>query len=209
MARNSKKKKPARTSLEKLSVAQKVVIYLAIPLLLAAGKSQRLSLFIPAIVLGVVAVLLWLARRLYERNLYKKAMHLAEQGEHMASLGLLIMAEEAWVPNELHDTPRTLRKDFRRLAMIIAAIQAEVHKLGGELDTEELMKVVLRYVDVCSNKKNMAFGTNSLKASANRELMQLGEIFLGLRARFRAAYQEFYEASDRRPASGLYTHVGP
>jgi len=189
----SKRENLVRVGIEKLPVVQNVVILIAVPFLVVAGKSRRLSLIIPAMALGMFAVLLWSARRFYEGNLYKKAMHLVEQGQHMAALRLLIMAEEAWVFNAIHYTPKNVRKDFRRLAMIIAAIQTEVHKLGGELDAEELMGVVSRYIDVCSKKKNVVFGTNSLKASADRELAQLGEILPGLRGRFRVACQEFYE----------------
>lgn len=76
--------------LGKLSGVQRIVTTLAFTLLILYGLTKKPYLFTPAIVFGILAVLLWLARRLYEGDLFKKAMRLAEGGEHREALSLLM-----------------------------------------------------------------------------------------------------------------------
>ncbi len=177
-----------------LSAAQKVVTPLAVTLLILYGKTEKPFLLIPALVLGALAVALWLTRRLYEGDLYKKAMRLADDGKHLEALGLLIRAEEAWALNEAHSTPKTIANDFRHLTEIVTAIQSQVHTLGGNLDIERMTKAIGVYVAVYSNKKNLVFGTHRLKASAEAEIMSVNAVFPALRGQLRATCQELYKA---------------
>lgn len=189
-----------KIGLEKLSVVQKVVTPLAVTLLILFGLTRKSYLFIPAMALGILAVLLWFARRRYEGNLYRRAMQHAEVGEHMSALGLLIMAEEAWALNEAHSTPKTIAKDFQRLAAIVAATQGQMRQLGGELNTEKIERAIEVYVDVYSNKKNFVFGTHRLKADAKQDIEKANEVFPYLRAQFRETCQEIYRMLGRRVA---------
>jgi len=185
--------------LKKFSVVQQITTVLAVVLLLSYGKTRNFSLFIPGMVLGILAVLLWLGRRIYEGDLYKKAMHLAEKGEHLEALSLLARAEEAWSINEAHCTPKTMTRDFRRLAVIVAAAQEQALELGRGLDTEELSTVIAVYVGVYSNRKSFIFGTHSLKAGAAAEIRSVSQKLPVLRGRFRATCQEYCKSLVSRP----------
>jgi hypothetical protein len=183
-----------RADVKKYSVAQRIVTTAAVVLLIACYKVQRLALFIPAIGVGVLAVLLWLFRRVYEGNLYKKAMQAAEQGRHLEAIGLLVMAEEAWALNQAHSTPKTITRDFRRLATIVSALQSQARTLGEELDTQEIEKAIAGYVNVYSNRKNFVFGTHNLKASPKAEVKRIEAVFPALRNQFQETCREFYKA---------------
>jgi hypothetical protein len=178
--------------LEKPSGVQ-ILATLAYALLLRYALTSRPDLFVPAIVLGVVAVLIWLAKRLYEGDLFKKAMRLAEKDDHVGALGLLIRAEAAWDLNHAHRTPKTIANSFRRLAGIVTAIQGQVQKLGGTLDAEEMAKAIAVYVNVYSNKKNLVFGTHMLKKGPKSEIKRADQVFPILRGRFRATCQQLYK----------------
>jgi hypothetical protein len=191
-----------KINLDKLTVAQKVVTPLAFTLLISYGTTRKPFLFIPAIALGVLAVLLWLVRRSHEGNLYGRAMQHAEKGEHIVALGLLIMAEEAWALNVAHSTPKTIAKDFQRLDAIVAATQGQVRQLGGELSTEKIRQAIGVYIDVNSNKNNFVFGTHRLKAAAKQDIKKTSKVFPYLRAQFREACQEIYRKLDSRAVAG-------
>lgn len=182
----------------KLSVVQQVATILAVGLLVFYGKSQDSFLVIPALVLGVLAVILWLVKRLLEANLYEKALRLAERGDHQKALHRLMTAERAWKFNA-RGTPETITGDFRRLAEIISAIQSQAHELGGEVDSAEIARVIGTYIDVYSDKENFVSGAHDLKAGAEDEIERCEEVFPVLRDQFRAACQELYKLSNSRP----------
>ena len=184
------------TGLEKLSSIQKVVTSL-VPLLLIfwwAGGLKQPYFFIAAIAFAAVAVLLWSLRRVYEGNLYGRAMQMAEAGEHRSALGLLIKAEAAWALNDAHKTPKMIAKDFRRFSVMVGAIQRQVRELGGELDTEALEGSIELYIEIYSNKKNFGLWTSRMKSAAKKEVRKVSQVFPHLRAQFRETCQVFYRS---------------
>lgn len=149
--------------------------------------------------LGCLAGLLWfLGRRFGDRKVRDALAHSA-RGEHLDAIKLLMRAEDAWHPNYMHDSRKTMAKDFKRLRDLIAAIREQAKRAGGDIQAEDLLAATDAFVEVYADRKNFTLWTSAMKPGPQARLEAATAKFPLLRGQFREECRTFLRQRGALP----------